>query len=670
MKYNRNKLRNKNRAKVLIKVFTIAFLFLFFILVYATCVYLKFINDNQIQSPGINEVLKSMDMLFTKESFKALNFELIKTSIIYQVTKLWLVYICFFGMIVLTLTSKNSNDYRGVEHGSATWATKYDEKEFTDTTGIPIGNNFYATVNNPGNKYYSPHNLNEIGIGGSGAGKSFRKIKPDIMQMYGSYVVTDPKGELYRDTAKLLKANGYQIRVLNLIDINLSNSYNPFRYMTQEQDVLSVADLFIKNTAGEGEKEDFWSGAAQDLLVAIMLYLWKDENEIKSFGRVIRLVNSISYKDGKIDETCELARCMKKHSIDHPNDATSVNWKSMKGTPQDTMGSIAKTLSTRLRLWAVEDVDELTAVDEMDFDSIGTQKTAVFMIIPAARQTYKAVANIFYSQLFERLMYVANFKHNGRLPLLVSCEIDEFANIGKIPNFNEILSVARSHNIRICVILQGLAQLKALYEKKFDSIIGNCSLFTYLGTNDMDTKKYVVERLGKTTVRTDTRSHNRGNNGGGSENESFNSRDLLTVDELPLAMRPKGKTQKYGGNCIVFIDEYRPFFLLKFDTLSHPLISQVGSSFPKDVHNNTDISKVYGHLKEERKQKYAEQKAKLDKNNTIDLEKAKQENQKKEDEQQENLAELYESEDFSNEMSEEFEEEFNEDVNPVLNNFD
>lgn len=670
MKYNRNKLRNENRTKILIKVFTVAFLFFFFILVYATCVYLKYLKDNQIESPGINEILSSMDMLFSKESFKALNFELIKSSIIFQVTKLWIVYICFFAMILLILTTKVSNDYRGVEHGSATWADKYDEKEFTDNTGIPIGDNFYSTVNNPGKKYYSPHNLNEILIGGSGAGKTFRKIKPDIMQMYGSYVITDPKGELYRDTAKFLKANHYSIRVLNLIDINMSNSYNPFKYMAQEQDVLSVADLFMINTAGEGEKSDFWSGAAQDLLVAIMLYLWKDENEIRSFGRVIRLVNSIAYKDGQIDEICELARCMKKHTIDYPNDAASVNWSSMQGTPQETMGSIAKTLSTRLRLWAVEDVDQLTAVDEMDFDRIGTQKTVIFLIIPAARQTYKAVANIFYSQLFERLMYIANFKYNGRLPMLVSCELDEFANIGKIPNFNETLSVVRSHNIRICIVLQGLSQLKSLYEKTFESVIGNCSLFTYLGTNDLDTKKYVVERLGKTTVRTDTRSHNRGNNGGGSDNESFNSRDLLTVDELPLAIRPKSNTKKYGGNCIVFIDEFRPFFLLKFDTLNHPLIDQVGSSYPKDIHNNTDISEVYGHLKEERKKKYVEQNARMNINNTIDLEKAKKENQKSEDEDQEKLSEIYESDDFSEEISQEFEEKFNEDVNPVLDNFE
>ena len=292
-----------------------------------------------------------------------------------QATKLWWIYASAVFIVFLMATSNTKDEYRGMEQGSASWADKYDEKEFQDNTGIPIGLNRYVTVENKNNKSYEPHNLNEFLIGGSGAGKSFRKIEPDIMQMFGSYVITDPKGELYRNTAKFLKANGYKIRVLNLLNINLSNSYNPFAYMTEEQDVINVADLFMKNSAGEGEKEDFWVGAAQDMLVAIMVYLFKTDYELKTFGRVVRLVNSIQYKDGKIDPLCELARCMKNHAILYPNDVTTVNWGSIQGTPEETLGSICKTLSTRLRLWAVEDVDELTATDEMDFDSIGKEKT-------------------------------------------------------------------------------------------------------------------------------------------------------------------------------------------------------------------------------------------------------------------------------------------------------
>ena len=604
MAENRNMLRgNKSKTPVIYIVVIVSIMGLALIL-YATYAYLGYIRLNNITKPSISDILNAMETLFTEESFKLpLSLEVIREILIMQVRDIWWVYAGIFLAVFLMMTSRNPNDFRGIEHGSAKWADNYDKKMFTDKTGIPCGDNFYVTVENPDHKYYSSHNLNEIVIGGSGAGKSFRKIKPDIMQMTGSYVVTDPSGELYRDCAKILRENGYKVRVLNLTNINLSNSYNPFVYMVEEQDVLNIADLFMKNSAGEGEKEDFWSGAAQDMLVMIMLYLFKADDEVKSFGRVIRLVNSIQYKNNKIDETCELGRCMKKHQMNEKNrnDAASINWNGLLGTPQETLGSIAKTLSTRLRLWAVEDVDMLTGDDEMDFDDIGVNKTAIFLIIPAARQTYKAVANIFYSQLFERLMYIASLKYNNRLPLLVACELDEFANLGTIPNFSEILAVVRKYNIRLCVVLQGLSQLKAIYEKTFDSIIGNCSIFTFLGTNDQESKEYVSKKLGKTTVRTDTKSHNRGNQGGGTDNESFAARDLLAPDEISRALK-KGK----NGKCIVFVDEYNPFFLDKFNTLKHPLISKVGSSFKKDWANNSDITVDFAGIKEERMKRYAE----------------------------------------------------------------
>ena len=604
MAENRNMLRgNKSKTPVIYTVVIVSIMGLALIL-YATYAYLGYIRLNNITKPSISDILNAMETLFTEESFKLpLSLEVIQEILIMQVRDIWWVYAGIFLAVFLMMTSRNPNDFRGIEHGSAKWADNYDKKMFTDKTGIPCGDNFYVTVENPDHKYYSSHNLNEIVIGGSGAGKSFRKIKPDIMQMTGSYVVTDPSGELYRDCAKILRENGYKVRVLNLTNINLSNSYNPFVYMVEEQDVLNIADLFMKNSAGEGEKEDFWSGAAQDMLVMIMLYLFKADDEVKSFGRVIRLVNSIQYKNNKIDETCELGRCMKKHQMNekNKNDAASINWNGLLGTPQETLGSIAKTLSTRLRLWAVEDVDMLTGDDEMDFDDIGVNKTAIFLIIPAARQTYKAVANIFYSQLFERLMYIASLKYNNRLPLLVACELDEFANLGTIPNFSEILAVVRKYNIRLCVVLQGLSQLKAIYEKTFDSIIGNCSIFTFLGTNDQESKEYVSKKLGKTTVRTDTKSHNRGNQGGGTDNESFAARDLLAPDEISRALK-KGK----NGKCIVFVDEYNPFFLDKFNTLKHPLISKVGSSFKKDWANNSDITIDFAGIKEERMKRYAE----------------------------------------------------------------
>lgn len=607
MTENRNKLRGgKSKAPVIYTITVIALLGLALIF-YASYTYIGYIKINKITNPGYEDIINALSLMFQPESMALpITPEVIKEVLVMQVRDLWWLYAGIALMVFLIITSRNPNDYRGMEHGSAKWADKYDEKQFKDTTGIPCGDNFYVTVQNK-DKYYETDNLNEVVIGGSGAGKSFRKIKPDIMQMTGSYVITDPSGELYRDCAKLLRANGYIVRVLNLTDIDLSNSYNPFVYMVKEQDILDVADLFMKNSAGEGEKEDFWSGAAQDMLVMIMMYLFKADDEIKSFGRVIRLVNSIQYKDGKIDETCELARCMAKHKMNEKNrnDAASINWDGLLGTPQETLGSIAKTLSTRLRLWAVEDVDMLTGEDEMNFDDLGVHKTAIFLIIPAARQTYKAVANIFYSQLFERLMYIASLKYNNRLPLLVSCELDEFANIGVIPHFRETLSVIRKYNIRICIVLQGISQLKSMYKDSYEGIISNCSIFTFLGTNDQESKEYLSKKLGKTTVRVDTKNYNRGNQGGGSDNESYVARDLLAPDEISRALK-KGK----NGKCIVLVNGFYPFFLDKFNTLKHPKISEVGSSFKKDWHNNSDITVDYAGVKAEREKRYAEQQKK------------------------------------------------------------
>ena len=686
MSNQKNKLRRGKNVKVLIYIGVIFFFLLLVFGIVAAYIIIdyEYVTGKTVKF-GIEPLKDFFDYLSAPQLKAPISFSNIILCFKYQVTRLWWIYATAAFAVFLMATSNPKDEYRGMEHGSASWADKYAEKEFKDNTGIPIGLDTYVSITNANKKSYIPHNLNEALIGGSGAGKSFRKIKVDIMQMIGSYVVTDPKGELYRDCAKFLQQNGYKVRVLNLININMSNSYNPFAYMVEEQDVLNVADLFMKNSAGDGEKEDFWSGAAQDMLVAIMVYLWKTPYELKTFGRVVRLVNSVQYKDGRIDELCELARCLKNHCIDHPNDVAAVNWASIQGTPQETLGSICKVLSTRLRLWAVEDVDEMTATDEMDFDSIGKEKTAVFLIIPAARQTYKAIANIFYSQLFERLMFIANRDHNGRLPMLVSCEMDEFANIGKIPNFNETLSVVRSYNIRICIVLQGLSQLKALYEKNWESIIGNCSIFNFLGTNDQDSKEYVSKKLGKTTVRVDSRSYNRGGKGGGggSDSESYIQRDLLAPDEISQVIKPKGKTKRYGGSCIVFVDEFKPFFLSKYDTMSHPLFSVTGSSFPNGIPNNTNINDVYASIKQQRHEHHQQVLTDFFAKSKDDEEQAVAEYEAEEAArdaaEQEELNKRYFDDDFEdnepneddlNEMTaESFSELEVEDVNPIMDTF-
>lgn len=684
MSNQKNKLRNGRNIKVYIYVGIILFFFLLVLGVIAA----YFLIDYELVTGrkfNIKEIADFFEYVSAPQKKAPINATTLIQCFKYQVIRLWWIYAFGAVCIYFMATGNTRDEYHGMEHGSASWADKYAEKEFKDKTGIPVGLNTYVSINNTNKKSYVPHNLNEIVIGGSGARKTYSKIKPDIMQMIGSYVVTDPKGELYRDCAKFLKQNGYKIRVLNLIDINLSNSYNPFEYMSDEQDVLNIADLFMKNTAGDGEKEDFWSGAAQDMLVAIMVYLWKTDYELKTFGRVVRLVNSVRYKDGKIDELCELARCLKNHSIEYPNDVASVNWGSIQGTPQETLGSICKVLSTRLRLWAVEDIDELTATDEMDFDSIGKEKTAIFIMIMVPTNPYKAISNIFFSQLFSRLMLIANRDYNGRLPYLVSCEIDEFKNIGKIPHLEDTLSVVRSHNIRICIVLQGISQLKAMYEKIWEGVIGQCSIFTFLGTNDQDSNEYVSKRLGKTTVRVDSRSYNRGGtHGGGTDSEQYIQRDLLLPAEISKAISAK-RARKYGGKCIVFVDEYNPFIMCKYDTSSHPLYELTGadSRYPKYIHNNTNINEEYASIKQQRHEHHQQVLTDFFARSKDEAEQAEVEAEAEEAArdaaEQEYLSGLYTDDDFEdnepsaddlNELSDEsFSELEVEDVNPIMDTF-
>lgn len=609
---NENVLRHNSSKKPIIITFVIMIFVLSLLVSYGYYCVLNYEYKNPNSSMELADYFLAISTMSSPDFSLPFSVEVLGEIVRFQAS-IWWLYLALIAIIFIYMTSRSRNDFKNMEHGSARWAneteiarfqqTKKEIKKKVEPKGIPLAKDTYLALES---KYAA--NLNELVIGGSGAGKTFRKIKPDILQMSGSYVITDPKGELYRDCAKVLKEAGYKIKVLNLVNLHYSNSYNPFTYITSEQDVVNVANLFMKNTAGDGEKEDFFTGAAQKLLIALMLYLYKSENEIKTFGRVIRLLNSIRYKNGSIDLSCELARCFNRHATEYPNDAATINWSGMQANAQETQSSINEVLSTRLSLWSTTDLDAITSTDEMDFDSIGKEKTAIFLILPAARNTYKVVCNLFYSQLFERLMRVAEEKYNGRLPNLVSCELDEFANIGEVPNFNETLSVVRSYNIRICIVVQGLSQLKAIYEKTYDSIIGNCDIFTMLGSKDKDTLDYISDKLGKITARNDSRSYNRGGmqGGGGQDTEASGERPLLYPDEIKEAIKPKGKNRKYGGNSIVFVGYEKPMFLPKFDTANHPLFSKCGSQYEEYSHNNTYASAEYAEVWKNRLVKYKE----------------------------------------------------------------
>ena len=607
MAENQNKLKgNRNKKPVIITVIIIILIVWLFIL-YGSYVYLGYVRTNNIENPGMNDVLKAMNTLFTADSFKLpLTGDVIRDVFVMQYKDLWWLYVAIVVLILLMMTSGKKSDFKGIEHGSARWANPSEKAKFTDSTGIPCGENFYLTVNRPKKMYHETDNLNELVIGGSGAGKSFRKIKPDIIQMTGSYVVTDPSGELYRDMAGFLRNHGYKVRLFNLKDIQYSNTYNPFAYVSNENELLNLAKLFMNSTSGEGDKKDFWTGSAEKLLFTIMLYYFHHPDEEATFGKVVRLLATIQFdkEKGIISENCEIAQCVAEHQKrEGKNDALSVYWDGIKGQPEETFGGIRATIEERLMHWVLPDMDTLMSTDEMDFDDIGVHKTAIFLTLPTADSTYSAVANLFYSQLFKRLMFIAERDYNARLPLLVSFELDEFANIGKIPDFTEILAVVRKYNIRMCIVLQGLSQIKAIYDKKMENILTNCSVITYLGTIDDESNKFISDKVGTTTVKLTSKSHNFGNQGGGSESDSYIERPLLKPNEIALALAPKPANNNIGS-CIVIVKGFYAFFLTKFDLSKHKLFGEIGSYKGENQKNNANIYTDYEELRQKHIEAY------------------------------------------------------------------
>ena len=602
MAESQNKLKGNRSKKPLIITFVIIGLVVWMFILYGSYAYLGYVRTNNIEKPGMNEVLKSLETLFTAESFKLpLTGDVIKDIFVMQYKDLWWVYVSIAVLIILMLLSRKPNDFKGIEHGSARWANPSEKDKFTDSTGIPCGDNFYLTVTRPKKMYHETDNLNELVIGGSGAGKSFRKIKPDIIQMTGSYVVTDPSGELYRDMAGFLRKHGYKVRLFNLKDIQYSNTYNPFVYVTNENELLNLAKLFMNSTAGEGDKKDFWTGSAEKLLFTVMLYFFHSPDEEATFGNVVRLLATIQFdkQTGMISPECKIAQKVAEHQQrEGTSDALSVFWNGIKGQPEETFGGIRATIEERLMHWVLPDMDTLMSTDEMDFDDIGVHKTAIFLTLPTADSTYSAVANLFYSQLFKRLMFIAERDYNARLPLLVSFELDEFSNIGKIPDFTEILAVVRKYNIRMCIVLQGLSQIKAIYDKKMENILTNCSVITYLGTIDDESNKFISDKVGTTTVKLTSKSHNFGNQGGGSESDSYIERPLLKPNEIALALAPKPANNNIGS-CIVIVKGFYAFFLTKFDLSKHKLFGEIGSYKGENQKNNANIYADYEELRQQ-----------------------------------------------------------------------
>ena len=476
------------------------------------------------------------------------------------------VFLCLFlyAMGIGIWLSTRHNYRRGEEHGSAKWgdakAVNRKYKQHPDNMNKILTQN--VKIGFDAHKHR--RNLNVLVIGGSGAGKTRFFVKPNVMQANCSMVILDPKGEILRDTGYLLMKKGYKVRVLDLIDMQRSHCYNPFVYLRDDNDVQRLVTNMFKATTPKGatSSDPFWDTAAQMLLRALIFYLkYEAPEDEQNFAMVMEMLRAgdVDEEDSKAMSALDtLFYDLRKTDPDHIALKYYDAYHSGSGK---TLKSIQITLAARLEKFNLESVAGLTITDELDLWKLGEEKTALFAIIPDNDTSFNFLVSLLYTQLFQQLFEVADKKYGGSLPVPVQFLMDEFANVSLPDDFDKILSVMRSRGVSVSIILQNLAQLKALFEKQWESIVGNCDEFIYLGGNEKETHKYVSELLGKETIDTNTYGKSSGRNGNYSTNYQNMGRELMTPDEVRMLD---------NGYALLFIRGERPVVDLKYNILKHP----------------------------------------------------------------------------------------------------
>ena len=475
-----------------------------------------------------------------------------------------LLFVAAYCLGIGIYLSTRRNYRRREEHGSARWGgaaavnKKYRDKDPQKnkilTQNVRIGLD--------GRKHR--RNLNVMVVGGSGSGKTRFYAKPNVMQANTSFVVLDPKGEILRDTGNLLKANGYEIKVLDLINMHLSHCYNPFAYLKDDKDVLKLVTNLIRNTTPKGSNtnDPFWERSETALLEALILYLlYEAPKEEQNFPMVMEMIAAAEVRED--DETYQspLDELFERLEMREPEHLAVKQYNIFKLAAGKTAKSILIGLGVRLEKFNLSSLAGITTVDEMELSSIGEKKTALFAVIPDNDSSFNFIVGMLYTQLFQSLMYLADYKYGGRLPVHVHFVMDEFANVALPDEFDKLLSTMRSREISVSIILQNLAQLKALFKDTWESIVGNCDELLYLGGNEQSTHKYVSELLGKETIDTNTYGLSRGRNGSYSTNYQQSGRELLTPDEVRML------DNRFA---LLFIRGERAVMDEKYDILKHP----------------------------------------------------------------------------------------------------
>ena len=478
-----------------------------------------------------------------------------------------LVLLLCYGLAIGIYLSTQRNYRRREEHGSAQWGSPVQvNRKYADK--VPTQNKILTqnvSVGLDGRKHR--RNLNTLVCGGSGAGKTRFFAKPNLCQANSSYVVLDPKGELLRDTGNLLSAKGYDIKVLDLINMEKSHCYNPFVYLRSDNDIQRLVTNLFKNTTPKGSQsqDPFWDQAATMLLLALIFYLhYEAPPEEQNFPIVMEMIRAGEVRED--DETYKSALdiLFERLEMRNPEHIALKYYRSYHSGSGKTLKSIQITLISRLEKFNLESLASITQNDELELWSIGEKKTAVFAIIPDNDSSFSFLVGMLYTQLFQQLYYQADVIHGGRLPVHVHFLMDEFANVALPDEFDKLLSTMRSREISVSIIIQNLAQLKALFEKQWESIVGNCDEFLYLGGNEQSTHEYVSKLLGKETIDTNSYGQSKGRNGSYSTNWQLAGRELMTPDEVRML------DNRYA---LLFIRGERPVEDLKFDILKHPNIA-------------------------------------------------------------------------------------------------
>lgn len=475
-----------------------------------------------------------------------------------------LVLLGCYALGVAVYISSRRNYRRGEEHGSAKWGSagvinkKYADKEPTQNKILTQ----HVAIGLDGRKHR--RNLNVLVVGGSGSGKTRFYAKDNIMNANTSFVVLDPKGEILRDTGNLLQTKGYEIRVLDLINMEKSHCYNPFAYLRNDNDIQKLVTNIFKNTTPKGSQsqDPFWDQAASMLLLALIFYLhYEAPEDEQNFPMVMEMLRAGEVHEDDDYYQSPLDELFDRLEYRNPEHIAVRYYRNYHSGSAKTLKSIQITLAARLEKFNLESLSAITQTDEMELWSLGEKKTALFAIIPDNDSSFNFIIGMLYTQLFQQLFSQADDIHGGKLPEHVHFVMDEFANVALPDDFDKLLATMRSREISVSIILQNLAQLKALFEKQWESIVGNCDEFLYLGGNEQSTHEYVSKLLGKETIDTNTYGRSRGHGGNYSTNWQLSGRELLTPDEV------RRLDNRYA---LLFIRGERPVMDEKYDILKHP----------------------------------------------------------------------------------------------------